>query len=176
MFQQVVMDPIRSRCTGFGLHDWPPQLSQSEGFIVDFSVIRGEVNFHHIFLLLYGLEFSTVMGRGGVICECRSMLVSNIFGVCDGSTILSIQILLGGADIFPRYFPHPIPYILYRNIGWQFWDIFCPWLTFLLVEETPRPGFASFVIPNVRNCELGWWMYADQEGRFKIVCPGKSVK
>ena len=92
MFQQIVVDTIRSRCTGFGLRDWPPKISQSEGFSVDFSVIWGEVNFHHLFLLLYGLECSTVVG-GGVICECRSMLVSNIFELCDGSTILSIQIL-----------------------------------------------------------------------------------
>ena len=103
MFQQIVVDPIRYRCTGFGLHDWLPQISQSEGFIVDFSVIRGEVNFHYL-LLLYGLEFSTVVGRGGVICECRSMLVCNIFGVCDGSTILSIQILLGAQTFFPDIF------------------------------------------------------------------------
>ena len=104
MFQQIVVDPIRSRCTGFGLRDWPPQISQLKGFIVDFSVIRGEVNFHHLFLLLYGLECSTVVGGGGVICKCCSMLVSNIFGVCVGSTILSIQILLGAHTFFPDIF------------------------------------------------------------------------
>ena len=28
---------------------------------------------------------------------------------------------------------------------------------------------ASFVIPSVRNCDQSWWLYADQEGRFKII-------
>ena len=32
------------------------------------------------------------------------MPISNIFGVCDGSSILSIQILLGGADYCPDIF------------------------------------------------------------------------
>ena len=45
MFQQIVVDPIRSRCTGLSLHDWSPQISQSEGFVVDFGVVWGEINF-----------------------------------------------------------------------------------------------------------------------------------
>ena len=98
MLQQIVVNPIRSRCTGFGLHDWQPQISQSERLVVNFSVIWGEVNFVLLLLLFYGLECSTVVGRGGIVCKCCCML--------DGC------------------------------IGWQLWDIFCPWLTFLLVEES----------------------------------------
>ena len=133
MFQQIVADPIR--CMGLSLHDWSPQISQSEGFVVDFGVVGDEVNFD--LLLLYGLECSTVVGRGGVVCEYCCVFVSNIFWVGDGSTILSIQILLGRADVFERYFPHSIPPMLYRSFSWQLWYILFPWLAFLLVEESP---------------------------------------
>ena len=89
-----------------------------------------------LLLLFYGLECSTVVGRGGVVCKCCCMFISNIFRVGDGSTILPILVLLGRADIFTRYFPHSIPHMLDGCISWQLWDIFCPWLTFLLVEES----------------------------------------
>ena len=90
-----------------------------------------------LLLLLYGLECSTVVGRGGVVCEYCCVFVSNIFWVSDGSTILSIWIMLGRADVFARYFPHSITHMLYRSFSWQLWYIFCPWLAFLLVEESP---------------------------------------
>ena len=36
---------------------------------------------------------------------------------------------------------------------------------------------ASFVIPNVRNSELSWWMYTDQEEDLKSFCSsGKSAE
>ena len=137
MFQQIVVDPIKSRCTGLSLNDWSPQISQSEGFVVDFSVVWGEVNFDPLLLILYGLECSTVVGRGGVVCEYCCVFFGNIFWVGDGSAILSIEILLGRADVFARNFPHFIPDMLYRSFSWQLWYIFCPWLAFLLVEESP---------------------------------------
>ena len=90
MLQQIVVDPIRSRCTGFSLHDWPPQIPLSERLVVNFSVVWGEVNFVLLLLLFYGLECSTVVGRGGVVCKCCCMFISNIFRVGDGSTILPI--------------------------------------------------------------------------------------
>ena len=133
----VHVDPIRPRCTGFGLRDWPSQIPQSKRFIVDFSVVWGEVNFHLFLLLLYGLECSTVVGGGGVVRECCRMLICNIFGVGDGSSILPIKILLGRADVFTRYFPHSIPYMFNRRISWQLWDIVCPWLAFLQIEKSP---------------------------------------
>ena len=74
---------------GFGFHDWPPQIPQSERFVADFSV-GGEVNFHLLLLPFYGLECSTVVGGGGVVCEYCCMLICNIFGVGDGSSILPI--------------------------------------------------------------------------------------
>ena len=49
-----------------------------------------EVNFDPLLLFLYGLECSTVVGRGGVVCEYCCMFFSNICLVGDGSTILSI--------------------------------------------------------------------------------------
>ena len=104
MLQQIVVDPIRSRCTGFGLNDWPPQISQSERLVVNFSVVWGEVNFVLLLLLFYGLGYSTVVGRGGVVCKCCCMFISNIFRVGDGSTILPILVLLGRADILPDIF------------------------------------------------------------------------
>ena len=52
MFQQIVVDPIRSRRTGLSLHDSSPQISQSEGFVVDFGVVWGEVNFDPLLLLV----------------------------------------------------------------------------------------------------------------------------
>ena len=119
---------------GFGLHDRPPQISQSEGFVVDFSIVWGEVNFHCLFLSLYGLECSIVLDRG-VVCECCCMLVSNIFGVCDGKAILPIQIFLGRANIFTRHLPHSIPCMLNMSISWHLWDIFCPRLTFLWLRS-----------------------------------------
>ena len=61
MFQQIIVDPIRSRCTRLSLHDWSPQISQLEGLVVDFNVAWGEIYFHCLFLLLYSLECSTVM-------------------------------------------------------------------------------------------------------------------
>ena len=137
MFQQIVVDPIRSRCTGLNLHDRSPQISQSERFVVDLSVVWREVNFHLLLLHFNGLECSTVVGGGGVVCECCRMLISNIFGIGNGSTMLSIQILLGRAGIFARYLPHSIPYMLNRGVCWQLWDILCPRLAFLLVEESP---------------------------------------
>ena len=157
MFQQIVVDPIRSRCTGLSLNDRSPQISQSEGFVVDFGVVWGEVNFDTLLLLLYGLECSTVVGRGGVVCEYCCVFFSNIFWVGDGSTILSIEILLGRADVFARYFPHSIPDMLYRSFSWQLWYIFCPWLAFLLVEESPSlrlwPSESRYGFPlNSRLC------------------------
>ena len=156
MFQHIVVGPIRSRCTGFGLRDWPSQISQSEGFIVDFSVLRGEVNFHHLFLLLYGLECSTIVGGWVVICGCRSMPISNIFGVCDGSSIFSIQILFWGADYCPDIFL-TLSYMLYRSISRQLWDIFCPWLTFLLVDKARFwvPDFVSSGMPKLFFIMIG---------------------
>ena len=73
MFQQVIVDPVRSRCTGFGLQDRTPQISQSEGLVVDFSVVRSEVDSGSLIVCLDGLEFGTVVGRGGVICKCCCM-------------------------------------------------------------------------------------------------------
>ena len=136
MLQQIVVDSIRSRCTGFGIHDWLPQISQSKRLVVNFSVVWGGVNFVLLLLLFYGLECSTVVGRGGVVCKCCCIFISNIFRVGDGSTILPIWVLLGRSDIFTRYFPHSIPHMLHGCISWQLWDICCPWLTFLLVEES----------------------------------------
>ena len=63
--------------------------SLSERFVVDLSVVWREVNFHLLLLHFNGLECSTVVG-GGVVCECCRMLISNIFGIGNGSTILSI--------------------------------------------------------------------------------------
>ena len=84
------MDPVRSMCTGFGLLDRMPGISQSEGLVVDFIVVRSEVNSSSLILYLDGLEFGTVVDRGGVICKCRCMLVSNVLGVSDGNTIFPI--------------------------------------------------------------------------------------
>ena len=137
MLQQIAGDPISSRCTGFGLHNWPPQISQSEGFVVNFSVVWGEVNFALLLLLLYGLECSTVVGRGWVGSEWCCMFISNIFWISDGGTILPSYILLGrGGKYFCQIFPQCIPYRLDGSISWQLRDILCPWLTFLLVEES----------------------------------------
>ena len=60
------MDPIRSRGTGFGLQNRMPEISQSEGLVVDFSVVRCEVDSDHLILSLDGLESATVVGRGEV--------------------------------------------------------------------------------------------------------------
>ena len=84
------MDPVRSRGTGFSFQYRTPEISQSEGLVVDFSIVRGEVDSGPLILSLDGLESGTVMGRGGVICEGRCMLVSNMLGVSDGSTVLPI--------------------------------------------------------------------------------------
>ena len=40
--------------TGFGLQDRTPEISQSEGLVVDFSVIRGEVDSSSLILSLAG--------------------------------------------------------------------------------------------------------------------------
>ena len=84
------MDPVRSRGTGFSLQYRTPEISQSEGLVVDFSIVRGEVDSGPLILSLDGLESGTVVGRGGVIREGHCMHVSNIVGVSDGSTILPL--------------------------------------------------------------------------------------
>ena len=104
MFQQIVVDPIRSRCKGFSLHDWSPQISQSEGLVVDFGVVWGEVNFGLFLLLLYGLECSTVVGRGGVVCEYCSMFFSNIFGSVMVVPFFPFRYCLGGQMFLPDIF------------------------------------------------------------------------
>ena len=88
MFQQIVVDPTRSRCAEFGLHYWLPQISQSEGFVVDFSVVWGEVIYVcvgsicirqdastqsiYIYIYIYGIELVTLrlwqMCQGRVMC------------------------------------------------------------------------------------------------------------
>ena len=89
-FNRLLCIPSGPGAQGFGLHDWPPQISQSERLVVNFSVVWVEVNFVLLFLLFYGLECSTVVGRGGVVCKCCCMFISNIFRVGDGRTILPI--------------------------------------------------------------------------------------
>ena len=105
MLQQIVVDPIRSRCTGFGLHDWPPQISQAERLNVNFSVVRGEVNFDLLFLLFYGLECSTVVGRGGVVCKCCCMFISHIFRLVMVVPFFPFRYCLGGQILLPDIFP-----------------------------------------------------------------------
>ena len=63
---------------------------------------------------------------------------------------------LGGAKIFPRHFPHPIPYILYRSVGWQLWDIFCPWLTFFWLKR--RRAFTCHLLKADRVSPLSSWL------------------
>ena len=62
MFQQIVVDPIRSRCTGFGFHDWPHLIPQWEGLLK--TSVLSDFNFHLFVLPFYGLECSTVVGGG----------------------------------------------------------------------------------------------------------------
>ena len=52
----------------------------------------------------------------------------------------------------PIFFPGILIQTLNHTTIWDWGPIHC----------------ASFVIPNVRNCDPTWWMYADQEGRFKF--------
>ena len=98
--------------------------------VVGFSVVKGEVNSDL-------LEFCAVVGWGGVICECPYMIVSNILGVGDGNSILPIPILLSNADVFTRYFSHSISHMLNRSISRKLENIFCPWLAFVPVKESP---------------------------------------
>ena len=103
MFQQIVVDPIRSRCTGLSLHDWLPQISQSERFVLDLSVVWREVNFHLLLLHFNGLECSTVVG-GGVVCECCRMLISNILGLVLAAPSFPFRYCLGGQIFLPDIF------------------------------------------------------------------------
>ena len=104
MFQQIVVDPIRSRCTGLSLHDWSPQNSQSEGFVVQIGVVWVEVNFDPLLLFLYGLECSTLVGRGGVVCEYCCVFVSNIFWSVMVVPFFPFRDCLGGQIFLPDIF------------------------------------------------------------------------
>ena len=122
MFQQIVVDPIRSSCTGLSLHDWSPQISQSEGFVVDFGVVWDEVNFDLLLLLLYGPECSTaVLSVNTAACSLAIsfgsvMLVPFFpFRYCLGWQMLLPDIFLTlshtcfigvSADSYDTYFTH----------------------------------------------------------------------
>ena len=104
MFQQFVVDPIGSSCTGLSLHDWSPQISQAEGLVVDFGVVWDEVNFYLLILLLYGLECSTVVGRGGVSVNTAACSLAISFGSVMVVPIFPFRHCLRGQMFLPDIF------------------------------------------------------------------------
>ena len=73
MFQQIVMNPIRSTCKGLGFHNWSPPISLSEWFVVDYSIVWVEVNSNCIFFMawnvaLYGYLNIIIWMRFWEIC------------------------------------------------------------------------------------------------------------
>ena len=76
--QQNVLNTIDSRGVGFGPRDWPPQISEFDGFVVDVGVLRRYVNSNLLILLTGGLKPCIVVNRGEFICQCHCMVVRNI--------------------------------------------------------------------------------------------------
>ena len=76
--QIPVLNTIESRGVGFGPRDWPPQIFEFDGFVVDVGVLRRYVNSNLLILLTGGLKPCTVVNRGEFICQCHCMVVRNI--------------------------------------------------------------------------------------------------
>ena len=106
-----------------------------KGLWRDISVIWGEVNFHHLFLFLYGLWFAM---------EVPFFPLRYCLGGGGG----------GGAQTFFPDIPLSLTlsHTCFTGQLWQLWDIFCPWLTFLLVEGTPSlrlwPSESRYIFPS----------------------------
>ena len=117
MFQQIVVDPVRSRGTGFSLQYRTPEISQSEGLVVDFSIVRSEVYSGPLMLVLscdtylvHDSLFFWVNNRRACACvRLKDMSVST----------LGPLPLWTSLQHFPAFFIKP-------RVG-LFGDCGCPW-------------------------------------------------